>query len=251
MGPRDCAKKRTDAEYELVDIEDFDLPLLDEPVPAVDGQVLQGRTPRPGPRRSPPSTPSSSSPPSTTTAPRARSRTPSTSSTREWNNKAAGFVGYGAAGGVRAVEQLRWSWPSSRSPTCARRSPCRWPPTSRTTRSSTRPTPQGRPGHAVRPARQLDEGARGRPRRRAGACRRLTGTRSTAPPATLPRPARPARPAPPGPTRVRAVLRPGSAACGHQRRQGGLRLTGPVDAPGQPGAQRARAVRGGDQPRPA
>jgi NAD(P)H-dependent FMN reductase len=26
---------------------------------------------------------------------------------REWNNKVAGFVGYGSAGGVRAVEQLR------------------------------------------------------------------------------------------------------------------------------------------------
>jgi NAD(P)H-dependent FMN reductase len=26
---------------------------------------------------------------------------------REWNNKAAGFVSYGAAGGVRAVEHLR------------------------------------------------------------------------------------------------------------------------------------------------
>jgi NAD(P)H-dependent FMN reductase len=26
---------------------------------------------------------------------------------KEWNNKAAGFVGYGSAGGVRAVEQLR------------------------------------------------------------------------------------------------------------------------------------------------
>jgi NAD(P)H-dependent FMN reductase len=25
----------------------------------------------------------------------------------EWNNKAAGFVGYGSAGGARAVEQLR------------------------------------------------------------------------------------------------------------------------------------------------
>src|SRR5256884_6324106 len=25
----------------------------------------------------------------------------------EWNNKVAGFVGYGSAGGVRAVEQLR------------------------------------------------------------------------------------------------------------------------------------------------
>jgi NAD(P)H-dependent FMN reductase len=26
---------------------------------------------------------------------------------KEWNNKAAGFVGYGSAGGVRAVEHLR------------------------------------------------------------------------------------------------------------------------------------------------
>jgi NAD(P)H-dependent FMN reductase len=26
---------------------------------------------------------------------------------REWNNKAAGFVSYGSAGGARAVEQLR------------------------------------------------------------------------------------------------------------------------------------------------
>ena len=26
---------------------------------------------------------------------------------KEWNNKAAGFVSYGSAGGVRAVEQLR------------------------------------------------------------------------------------------------------------------------------------------------
>jgi NAD(P)H-dependent FMN reductase len=26
---------------------------------------------------------------------------------REWNNKAAGFVGYGSAGGARAVEHLR------------------------------------------------------------------------------------------------------------------------------------------------
>jgi NAD(P)H-dependent FMN reductase len=26
---------------------------------------------------------------------------------KEWNNKVAGFVGYGGAGGVRSVEQLR------------------------------------------------------------------------------------------------------------------------------------------------
>lgn len=31
----DLASKRTDAEFELIDIIDYDLPLLDEPTPAV------------------------------------------------------------------------------------------------------------------------------------------------------------------------------------------------------------------------
>ena len=35
----DIAKKRKDAEFELVDIRDYDLPLLDEPVPPSMGQV--------------------------------------------------------------------------------------------------------------------------------------------------------------------------------------------------------------------
>src|SRR5437588_10642823 len=34
----DIAKKRTDAEFELVDIKDFNLPLLDEPMPPIMGQ---------------------------------------------------------------------------------------------------------------------------------------------------------------------------------------------------------------------
>ena len=37
----------------------------------------------------------------------ARSRTRSIFCSLEWNNKAAGFVSYGGAGGARAVEQLR------------------------------------------------------------------------------------------------------------------------------------------------
>ena len=55
----EIAQKRSDAEFELVDIKDFDLPLLDEPVPPIMGQYSH-RTPRHGPRRSPPSTPTSS-----------------------------------------------------------------------------------------------------------------------------------------------------------------------------------------------
>ena len=37
----EIAQKRSDAEFELVDIKDFNLPLLDEPVPPIMGQYTQ------------------------------------------------------------------------------------------------------------------------------------------------------------------------------------------------------------------
>lgn len=40
----ELAHKRTDAEFELVDIKDYHLPLLDEPVPASLGQYIQPHT---------------------------------------------------------------------------------------------------------------------------------------------------------------------------------------------------------------
>ena len=100
------ARQRQDAEFELVDIADYHLPHLDEPVPPslhqygkphthvwaekiaeFDGFVFV--TPE---------------------------YNHSTSGAlknaidflyQEWNNKAAGFVSYGSAGGARAVEHLR------------------------------------------------------------------------------------------------------------------------------------------------
>ena len=100
------AAKRGDAEYELVDLKDFNLPLLDEPIPPSQGKYSQPHT--------------------KTWAAKIESFdgfvfvTPeynhSTSGAlknaldflyKEWNNKAAGFVSYGSAGGVRAVECLR------------------------------------------------------------------------------------------------------------------------------------------------
>src|SRR4051794_13017692 len=42
----DIAKKRKDAETELVDIEDYHLPLLDEPVPPSMGQYSKEHTKR-------------------------------------------------------------------------------------------------------------------------------------------------------------------------------------------------------------
>ena len=40
----EVAKERTDAEFELVDIKDFNLPLLDEPVPPSIGQYSKPHT---------------------------------------------------------------------------------------------------------------------------------------------------------------------------------------------------------------
>ena len=100
------ARQRADAEFELVDIADFHLPLLDEPIPPSMAQYTQPHT-------------------------KAWSEKIATFDGyvfvtgeynhgmpgalknaldylyREWNNKAAGFVGFGGAGGTRAVEQLR------------------------------------------------------------------------------------------------------------------------------------------------
>ncbi|MGH8362742.1 MAG: NADPH-dependent FMN reductase [Gammaproteobacteria bacterium] len=102
----EIARKRRDAEFELVDIADYHLPHLDEPVPPSLGQYGKPHT-------------------------HAWAKkialfdgfvfvTPeynhSTSGAlknaidflyQEWNNKAAGFVSYGSAGGARAVEHLR------------------------------------------------------------------------------------------------------------------------------------------------
>jgi NAD(P)H-dependent FMN reductase len=100
------AAQRSDAQYELVDIAEFGLPLLDEPVPPSQGKYSKPHT----------------------LAWAAKIAgfdgfvfvTPeynhSTSGAlknaldflyAEWNEKAAGFVGYGSAGGTRAVEHLR------------------------------------------------------------------------------------------------------------------------------------------------
>jgi NAD(P)H-dependent FMN reductase len=102
----EVARRRGDAEYEVVDIAEYNLPHLDEPAPPSLGQYSKPHT-------------------------HAWSKTiasfdgfvfvtpeynHSTSGAlknaidflyKEWNNKAAGFVSYGSAGGARAVEHLR------------------------------------------------------------------------------------------------------------------------------------------------
>lgn len=98
--------KRADAAFEILDIADFDLPILDEPVPPSFGQYSKPHT-------------------KAWAAAVAKYDgyvivTPeynhSTSGAlknaldyiyQEWNNKAVAFVSYGSAGGARAVEHLR------------------------------------------------------------------------------------------------------------------------------------------------
>jgi NAD(P)H-dependent FMN reductase len=100
------ATKRSDAEFELVDIKDFDLPLLDEPMPPSRGQYTQPHT-RAWAAKIASFDAYVFVTPEYNHGPSGALKNAIDYLYREWNNKAAGFVGYGSAGGTRAVEQLR------------------------------------------------------------------------------------------------------------------------------------------------
>ncbi|MFD0691920.1 NADPH-dependent FMN reductase [Actinomadura fibrosa] len=100
------AAKRADADYDIVDLADQDLPLYDEQIPAAVGQYAGEHTKRwaevvarydgylvvtPEYNHAPP----------------AALKNAFDFVHAEWANKAVGFVGYGAVGAARAVEQLR------------------------------------------------------------------------------------------------------------------------------------------------
>jgi NAD(P)H-dependent FMN reductase len=102
----ELAKKRTDSNFELVDIRDFNLPLLDEPIPPSMGQYSKEHTKAWSLRID------SFDAYIFVTAEYNHGIPGALKNAidflyKEWNNKVAGFVGYGGAGGVRAVEQLR------------------------------------------------------------------------------------------------------------------------------------------------
>ncbi|MEL7648528.1 MAG: NAD(P)H-dependent oxidoreductase [Sedimentibacter sp.] len=102
----DIAAKRNDAQFELVDIKDYDLPLYDEPYPAMMQQYTKDHTKRwsekikefdgfifvtaeynhsiPGALKN-----------------------AIDYLNAEWANKAMGIVSYGSAGGARSAEHLR------------------------------------------------------------------------------------------------------------------------------------------------
>jgi NAD(P)H-dependent FMN reductase len=102
----DVAKKRSDAEFELVDIRDFNLPLLDEPLPPVREQYSQPHT-KAWSAKIDPFDAFIFVTPEYNHGTSGALKNAIDFLYREWNNKAAGFVSYGGTLGLRAVEQLR------------------------------------------------------------------------------------------------------------------------------------------------
>jgi NAD(P)H-dependent FMN reductase len=102
----DLARKRGDADYELVDIKDFELPLLDELLPPSLGGYQQPHTQRWAAKIASLDAFIFISPEYNHGIPAAL-KNAIDFLFAEWNDKAAGFVSYGGAGGARAVEQLR------------------------------------------------------------------------------------------------------------------------------------------------
>jgi NAD(P)H-dependent FMN reductase len=102
----ELAQKRDDAEFELVDILDFNLPLLDEPVPPSMGKYSKDHTKKWAAKIA-------SFDGYVFVTPEYNHGISGALKNAidflfsEWNDKVAGFVGYGSAGAVRAVEHLR------------------------------------------------------------------------------------------------------------------------------------------------
>jgi NAD(P)H-dependent FMN reductase len=101
------AKERKDAEFELVDIASYKLPLLDEPMPPLFARYSHDHTKAWSEKIA-------SFDAYMFVTPEYNHSTSGALKNaidylyREWNNKAAGFVSYGGhAGGARAVEHLR------------------------------------------------------------------------------------------------------------------------------------------------
>jgi NAD(P)H-dependent FMN reductase len=102
----DLAAQRSDADFELIDLRDYPLPHLDEPVPPSLGQYQHDHTKEWAAKID-------SFDGFVMVTPEYNHGTSGVLKNAldylyaEWNNKAVGFVSYGSAGGTRAVEHLR------------------------------------------------------------------------------------------------------------------------------------------------
>jgi NAD(P)H-dependent FMN reductase len=102
----EMAKKRSDVHFELVDVKEHDLPLLDEAIPASQGKYSKEHTKKWAARIAPFDGFVFVTAEYNHGIPGAL-KNAIDFLFKEWNNKAAGFVSYGSAGGARAVESLR------------------------------------------------------------------------------------------------------------------------------------------------
>ena len=102
----DLASRRDDAEFELIDLRDYPLPHLDEPLPPSLGQYQHEHTKQWAATIA-------SFDGFVIVTPEYNHGTSGVLKNAidylyaEWNNKAVGFVSYGSVGGARAVEHLR------------------------------------------------------------------------------------------------------------------------------------------------
>jgi NAD(P)H-dependent FMN reductase len=102
----EIASRRDDAEFELVDLRDYPLPHLDEPMPPSLGQYQNDHTKEWADRIA-------SFDGFVMVTPEYNHSTSGVLKNAidylyaEWNNKAVGFVSYGSVGGARAAEHLR------------------------------------------------------------------------------------------------------------------------------------------------
>ncbi len=102
----DIASRRDDAEFELIDLRDYPLPHLDEGLPASMGQYANEHTRQWAQKIA-------SFDGFVMVTPEYNHSTSGVLKNAidylyaEWNNKAVGFVSYGAVGGARAAEHLR------------------------------------------------------------------------------------------------------------------------------------------------
>ena len=102
----EIARQRTDAEFEVVDITDYALPVYDEAIPPSFGQYQKPHT-RAWAEKIASLDAFVIVTPEYNHGPSGALKNALDFVYGEWNNKAAGFVSYGSAGGARAVEQLR------------------------------------------------------------------------------------------------------------------------------------------------
>ena len=102
----DIARKRADAEFALLDLASFELPILDEPLPANSGSYSHAHTKRW-------SAAIASFDGFVFVTPEYNHGTSGALKNaidflyNEWTDKAAGFIGYGYSLGARAIENLR------------------------------------------------------------------------------------------------------------------------------------------------